>query len=150
MKLNKIRIFRKILRKLERELNGHLKTNTACSGVSIPQCHTILGIEEQRSTTIGQLSKLQGLDKSTLSRTIDGLFNIGLVKRLPHQSDRRYLSIALTDQGKATCAKINRFNDEYFTRIFDMIPEEKHDLINECFDLIAGAMAKNRMTQNET
>jgi len=144
MKRSKIRTFRKILRKFERELNDRLKENTVCSGVSLAQCHAVLELEEQGETTIGKLAESLGLDKSTLSRTIDGLFNVGLVKRFPHQNDRRYMSIVLTQQGQATCGKINRSNDEYFTRVFQAIPEEKHDLVLECFGIVAEAMKKER------
>ena len=144
MKRSKIRTFRKILRKFERELNDRLKENTVCSGVSLAQCHAVLELEEQGETTIGKLAGSLGLDKSTLSRTIDGLFNVGLVKRFPHQNDRRYMSIVLTKQGQATCGKINSSNDAYFTQVFQAIPEEKHDLVLECFGIVAEALKKKR------
>jgi DNA-binding MarR family transcriptional regulator len=148
MPLAKIRRFRKILRKLERELNDRLKENTIYCGVSLAQCHAVLEIEEQRETTIGKLAKSLGLDKSTLSRTIDGLFNVGLVKRFPHQADRRYMAITLTKQGQATCGKINSTSDDYFIRIFQTIPEEKHDTIIESFGIVAEAMKKGRRIEN--
>jgi DNA-binding MarR family transcriptional regulator len=148
MKRSKIRTFRKILRRLERELYDRLKENTACSGVSLAQCHAVLELEEKGETTIGKLAESLGLDKSTLSRTIDGLFNVGLVNRFPHQNDRRYMSIAMTEQGQAACGKINRSSDEYFTRVFQTIPEEKHDLIIECFGIVAEAMKKERGIKN--
>jgi len=149
MILSKIRRFRKILRKLERELNDRLKENTVCCGVSLAQCHAVLELEEQGETTIGKLAESLGLDKSTLSRTIDGLFNVGLVKRFPHQNDRRYMAISLTNQGQATCGKINSTSDDYFTRIFQKIPEEKHDTVIESFGIVAEAMKKGRRIENE-
>jgi DNA-binding MarR family transcriptional regulator len=149
MILSKIRRFRKILRKLERELNDRLKENTVCCGVSLAQCHAVLELEEQEETTIGKLAKSLGLDKSTLSRTIDGLFNVGLVKRFPHQTDRRFMAVTLTEQGQATCRKINSTSDDYFTRIFQTIPEEKHDMVIESFGIVAEAMKKGRRIENE-
>jgi DNA-binding MarR family transcriptional regulator len=148
MILSKIRRFRKILRKLERELYDRLKKNTVCCGVSLAQCHAVLALEEQEEMTIGKLAKSLGLDKSTLSRTIDGLFNLGLVKRFPHQTDRRYTAITLTKQGMATCGKINSTSDDYFTRIFQAIPEEKHDMVIESFGIVAEAMNKGRRIEN--
>ena len=148
MTLSKIRRFRKILRQLERELNDRLKENTVHCGVSLAQCHAVLELEAQGDTTIGQLAKSLGLDKSTLSRTVDGLFNRGLVNRFPYQNDRRYMSVTLSEQGRTTCGKINRSNDEYFTRIFQAIPEEKHDSVIESFGLVAEAMRKRRSIGN--
>ncbi len=149
MILSKIIRFRKILRKLERELNDRLKENTVCCGVSLAQCHAVLELEEQEETTIGKLAKSLGLEKSTLSRTIDGLFSVGLVKRFPHQTDRRFMAITLTEQGQATCGKINSTSDDYFTRIFQAIPEEKHDMVIESFGIVAEAMKKGRKIENE-
>lgn len=148
MALSKIRRFRKILRKLERELNDRLKENTVFCGVSLAQCHAVLEIEEQGETTIGKLAKSLGLDKSTLSRTIDGLVNVGLVKRFPHAIDRRYMSVSLSKQGLTTCENINRTNDDYFARIFKAIPEEKHDMVTESFGLVAKAMRQIKEIEN--
>ena len=126
-----------------------MKENTVYCGVSLAQCHAVLEIEEQGKTTIGKLAKSLGLDKSTLSRTIDGLFNVGLVKRFPHRTDRRYMAITLTNQGQATCGKINSTSDDYFTRIFETIPKEKHDMVIESFEIFAEAMKKGRRVENE-
>lgn len=149
MKPHTIRAFQKILRKLERELTDRLKEQTVCCGVSLAQCHAVLELEVLGETTIGKLAQSLGLDKSTLSRTIDGLFNVGLVKRFPHRTDRRYIAITLTSQGQATCKMINSTGDDYFTRIFDTIPKEKHDTIIESFSMIAEAMKKERRIENE-
>ncbi len=144
MKLKEIRRFRNLLRMFERELSKRLKCDTACHGVSLPQCHAILEIEAHGETTVGELAKSLGLDKSTLSRTIDGLFNIGLVKRFTHRSDRRYMSVALTTQGQTVCRQINKANDASFTDVFRAIPEEKHDAVMAGFTLLVEAMNGKR------
>ena len=131
MNITKIRDFRRILRKLERILNDQLKNDICCCGVSLAQCHAILEIDEQGEVTIGQLAKSLALDKSTLSRTIDGLFNIGLVTRVPHHSDRRCMVITLSEQGKETCKEIHRLNDEYSQHVFHVLPDEKHEMLVE-------------------
>lgn len=140
MKTATIRSFRKQLRRFERLLNGQLKDY--CCGVTLGQCHTLLEIEEQGKTTIVNLTKILDLDKSTLSRTIDGLVNIGLVKRVPHPSDRRYTQLDLTKQGKDICKRLNKENDNYFKRVFQMIPSEEHDGVIEHFEILVQGFSK--------
>jgi DNA-binding MarR family transcriptional regulator len=141
MESSEIRSFRKILRQFERLLNSQLKH--CCSGVTLAQCHALLEIEEAGEATLIQLSKNLGLDKSTLSRTIDGLVRIDLVNRVTHPSDRRFMLLTLTPRGKKTCADINRANDEYYGHVFQTIPEEKHGEVITYFRMLVQAMNSN-------
>ena len=138
---SKIRSFRKTLRQFERLLDGLLKESCCCCGITTAQCHALLEIEADGQTTTVQLSKSLGLDKSTLSRTIDGLVNIGLAERIPHPSDRRYTLIALSKQGKIICEEINRVNDDYFERVFRAIPDAEHDEVTRYFGILVKAIA---------
>ncbi len=145
MKTLKIREFRNRLRAFERKLWDQLNdqlNGKSCSNVSLAQCHTILELGEQGRTTIGELAKSMGLDKSTLSRTIDSLVKKGLVDRVPNPSDRRYTLINLTKGGESICKQINSTNDVYFERIFKAIPKGEHDKIIQSFELLVEAMNK--------
>lgn len=134
MDVQKIRSFRKTLRKFERLTNIH--TKSCCSGVTLAQCHVLLEIEEHGQATTGQLAEQLGLDKSTLSRTIDGLVNIGLVERLPHPSDRRFTPLTLTEQGKETGRAFNRDADDYYGRVLNNIPEADQKEVIRYFALL--------------
>ncbi len=142
MNVSEIRFFRKMLRRFERLLSDQVKESGGCIGVTLAQCHAILEIEEHGETTIGELSGSLGLDKSTLSRTIDGLVKRGLVERIPHPMDRRVALLHLTEQGAATCKDINRDNDAYFGRILQLIPVEKKTGVVESFGLLVQAMVE--------
>ncbi len=118
--------FRKTIRKFEREINIGLKDDPRTGGLNMVQCHTIINLGNDGEVSIGEMAKELGVDKSTLSRTVDGLVNIGLVDRCTHPSDRRYLMIDLTEQGRVVCKKINKINNDYFADIFSTIPKEEH------------------------
>jgi DNA-binding MarR family transcriptional regulator len=139
MEIKKIRRFRKVLRNFERLTTVQLKS--CCSGVSLAQCHVLLEIEEQGQATTGQLAQRLGLDKSTLSRTIDGLVSIGLVERLPNPSDRRFTPLVVTKQGKAICDAINREADDYYGRVFKNIPQGKHEPVIRDLSLLVQALS---------
>ncbi|MFC2168056.1 MarR family winged helix-turn-helix transcriptional regulator [Acidobacteriota bacterium] len=132
--------FREKLRHLERALIELLKEDNVCFGVTVSQCHILLEIGGKTEASIVDLSSVLNLDTSTLSRSIDGLVNIGLVNRQQNPKDRRYVCVSLSDQGIRIYRAIEKANNAYFSKIFRLIPEDKHDQITESFLLFFEAM----------
>ncbi|HUX07341.1 MAG TPA: MarR family transcriptional regulator [Acidobacteriota bacterium] len=143
MEKAKIRGFRRNLRRFERLIESQIKDACFCTGVSMAQCHLLLEIEGQGETTAAALSESMGLDKSTLSLTIDCLVGSGLVERREHPVDRRYTLLCLSEQGRKICAEINQVNDEYYESIFQMIPAEKHEEVISCFGLLVDSLIED-------
>ena len=140
MSQSTIRDFRKTLRKFERLIIDQQKYVSCCSGVTIAQCHTLLEIEHLGRTTTAELAGRMDLDKSTLSRTIDGLVNIGLVKRETHRSDRRFIQLTLSTQGRKVCHEINTENDHYYSKVMEAIPANIRGQVLEGFDHLVNAL----------
>jgi DNA-binding MarR family transcriptional regulator len=140
MDSERLSLFREKLRHLERELIELLKEDNVCFGVTVPQCHILLEIGEKTETSIVELASVLNLDTSTLSRSIDGLVSIGLVSRQQNPNDRRYVCVSLSEQGKRVYESIEKANNAYFSKIFRLIPEDKHDQIFESFLLFFEAM----------
>ncbi|MCJ7582646.1 MAG: MarR family transcriptional regulator [Candidatus Aminicenantes bacterium] len=140
MNREQLSLFREKLRHLERELIELLKEDNVCCGVSVSQCHILLEVGGKRETSIVDLASKLNLDTSTLSRSIDGLVSIGLVDRQQNPNDRRYVNISLSKQGKQVYSSIEKANNAYFSKIFRLIPEDKHDQIIKSFLLFFEAM----------
>jgi len=135
----KIKEFRKSLRKLERKLAERLDGNSACCGVTVAQCHTLLAIEERTNTTITELAVELELDKSTLSRTIENLVGTGLVSRETNADNRRSQHIRLTPEGEKTVSAIHEQSNDFFTSVFADIPKSKHPVVIEGLSLLANS-----------
>jgi DNA-binding MarR family transcriptional regulator len=105
----------------------------------------LLEIEESGPVHIQKLADRMHLDKSTVSRTVDGLATIGLVDREPGQDDRRFTLVRLTGQGAAICSSINRINDDYYRRVFESIPEEQHEDVVRSVASLARAMSATEL-----
>ncbi len=140
MKKSKIRSFRRNLRRFER-LN-QLTNVTCCRGITLAQCHVLLEMEELIKTTTKQLSENLRLDKSTLSRTVEGLKKLGLVKRGAHAYDRRFTILTLTRKGKDKCDSLNKFNDTLYSNIFGKFPEKERESFFQNFDDMVQAMSE--------
>jgi DNA-binding MarR family transcriptional regulator len=135
-----IRSFRRDLRVLEREVARTLSRETVCCGVTIAQCHVLLEIEERGRTSVSELVSALELDKSTLSRTVDGLCCSGLLSRETDSGNRRRQIIALTDKGSAASDSINDTCDTYYGRLLASIPERQRRMIVESAALLGRAM----------
>ncbi len=139
-----IRRFRKNLRVLEREIARSLASETECCGVTMAQCHLLLEVAERGRTSITELSDALELDKSTLSRTVDSLWNAGLLSREAVPLDRRQQLICLTDKGREKTGAIDRLCDDSVARLFRHIPSNKRIQVRDVVAVLAGAMRKNR------
>jgi DNA-binding MarR family transcriptional regulator len=139
-----LRIFRGHLRVLEREIERSLATETGCCGVTLPQCHLLLEVEEKGETGVTDLASSLELDKSTLSRAVDGLWRAGRVSRESDPENRRRQVVSLTRKGREKTLSINTRCDDFYARLFRGIPLEKRASVRECVALLAEAMRKTR------
>lgn len=138
-----IRKFRKILRRFEREI--FVQSNeSCCNGVTLAQCHTLLEIECKNKESITELAKSLSLDKSTISRTIDGLVNIGLVNRTIPAENRRMATLELTDAGKSICNTINCNNDKYIYETLSILTDSEKEEFTRLFEKITNQMIQLR------
>lgn len=143
-----VREFRRVLRRLEREIGWQLKSETDCCGVTVSQCHIILELGSQSETSLVDLSSTLRLDPSTLSRTINTLVDTGVVNRLVNPDDRRYITLSLTDKGLSIYQSIEAVCNQNYKEIFQMIPEDKHKQIIESFVLFTTALIDYRESGN--
>ncbi len=135
-----LRHFRSGIRTLERELGLHLKDQTTCCGVTMAQCHALLELDSSGTLTVSGLAKTLGLDKSTLSRTLDSLAAAALVERTPDPDDRRALNVALTEKGQAVARRINDECDAYYRKLFQRFSTAQREKVLEAVEILAEAM----------
>lgn len=134
---------REMLRILLRNLGVLEKSDASCCGVTIAQCHAIVEIGRAKEISLNELADLLGLDKSTMSRTINNLVEANLVVRDLHTENRRYVTIKLTDNGIGVFNNIEGTMAQYYQSIFKAIPEEKRDQVLESIKLLTNAV-KNK------
>lgn len=140
MDVEMIRLFRDRVRQVQQKLGWSQRNDIQCCGVTMAQCHALLAMGEVQEMSIVELASILDVDTSNLSRTVDNMVKAGLLNRVPNPQDRRYVSLTLTDVGKKASATIEHLFNAYLTRVFELIPEEKHRQIMESLDLVAGAL----------
>ena len=143
MKKAYIHKFREVLRVFDQEL--FLQNNASCcNGISLAQCITLLEIEKNSEISVSDLAKNLSLDKSTVSRTVDGLVNINMVNRVIPKENRRLALINLTGSGRQVCSSINYTNDSYIREVLKDFTEEEREEFLSLFGKLTSNMAKLR------
>ncbi|MFO7850287.1 MAG: MarR family transcriptional regulator [Spirochaetia bacterium] len=144
-----IREFRRALRYLERVISSNVKDNSVCCGVTPTQCHLLLKVEEAGEISPSELKEYLGLDKSSLSRTIDGLVRLSLLERRESSTDRRYHSISLTERGGRFVERLNEECDAYYKPIYESLPEEIRVRILEDFEALSKASQQGAIANSK-
>jgi len=135
---------RELIRILVRNLGILEKSDAACCGISIAQCHAIVEIGRSGEISLNKLAEILILDKSTMSRTINNLVENGLVIRELHPEDRRFVSIKLSEKGLQVYKDTEGSMAGYYEKIFASIPEEKRGQVLESLKLIINAVNENK------
>lgn len=142
MNITELEKFRKNIRILEILLEDHEKENAAEDGLTIPQFHVLAAISEKTGCSLNDVAADLVLDKSTISRTIDGLVKLGLVIRETNPDNRRLSTLNLTESGQNSLSKINSKNNSLYTDILEEFPNEIRIPFLEGFDLFALSLKK--------
>ena len=138
-----IKKFREVLRRFEREI--FVQTNECCcNGVTLAQCHALLEIASKNKESVTELAKTLSLDKSTVSRTIDGLVSMGLVDRSIPEENRRTSILQLTKEGENVCLSINGNNDKYISSTLSILTKAEQEELLRLFGKITNQMMQLR------
>ena len=144
-----IRKFRSVLRRFDRELY-YQNNSSCCNGISLSQCHALMEIEQKKDISVTEVSDALMLNKSTISRTVDGLVNIGLLNREIPKEDRRTAVLNLTDTGKKVCNDINWNNDRYIQKYLEVLNTDEQDTLITLLDKVTRQMSKLRNSDDES
>jgi len=85
------------------------------SGLSPAQMHTIEIIGHRKNLRMKELAEKLGVTTGTLTMSVDKLEKLGLVKRKPHDTDRRSYFVVLTNKGEKMFEEHHQFHED-FTR----------------------------------
>ncbi len=109
-------------------------------GTTVVQRHVLLDIGEKKQTTIGDISKELSLNKGNVSKSVQQLAEMGCIERMTSEDDRRYTYISLTEKGRRLYEKIDHTVDNYYQKVFKLIPKEKQSIVIDGFKIFTDAI----------
>ena len=135
--------FREDIRLLVRKLGILDKvTHNRSNEITLPQCHAMIEIGRHPGISLKELATKLNIDVSTTSRTVEGLVKKGLALRISSESDRRYISITLSESGNNLFRHTEESMFYYYRNVFDRIPYEKQEQVLESLSLMISAFTK--------
>lgn len=141
---NQTQLLREGLRLLVRKLGVLERGEASCCGITLSQCHTIVEIGRAGKMSANRLTEILGVDKSTVSKSIDKLVNQDFLIRDSDPQDGRSLILRLSDKGQLSFAEIEKRAITYFAEVVDGIPDNKREQVIESLQYLAQALKDPR------
>ncbi|MBP2627583.1 MAG: transcriptional regulator, MarR family [Firmicutes bacterium] len=129
--LNQTQLLRENLRILVRKLGVLERGEASCCGMTLSQSYTIVEIGRAGAMSANQLTEILGVDKSTVSKSIDKLVNNGILVRSSDPEDRRSVILCLSNKGQLAFEEVEKRAIAYFGEVVADIPDDKREQIVE-------------------
>jgi DNA-binding MarR family transcriptional regulator len=137
---NQAQLLRENLRILVRKLGILDRGEASCCGLTLSQSYTIVEIGRAGTISVNLLTEILGVDKSTVSKSVDKLVNNGVLIRDTDPEDRRSVILRLTDEGQAVFGEIEKRSTEYFEDVAAAMPGDKREQIVEGLQYLIQAL----------
>jgi len=125
-----------------------LQPTVTGSAVSPTECHTLIELGRTSHLTAGDLSRLLGLDKSTVSRVVARLTTKGLVEVQESGGDQRLKPLRLTPKGREQLVGIDRGANTRVAAALEVLSGEERHTVLQGMALYAKALDRARRQQD--
>jgi len=140
---NQAELLRENLRLLVRKLGILEREGALCCDITLSQCHTIVEIGRSGGMSINMLAEILGLDKSTVSRSVDKLVDDEIVVRDIDPQDRRYINLHLSKKGQSLFTEVESRMAVYFESVIADIPAGKREQVVESLQYLIHALKES-------
>ncbi|NUO99109.1 MAG: MarR family transcriptional regulator [Nonomuraea sp.] len=107
-------------------LTRRLRRQAAAHSLTPTQFATLAAVERHSGITPGELAELEKVQPPSMTRVIAALEERGLVARTPHPTDRRQVSVTVTEAAQTLLKEERRRKEAWLTqRLKDLSPEER-------------------------
>ena len=130
----------RLTKELLRKFQMRDRNEITCCGVSVSQCYTLDTLYEHGEMSMVQLARKMFLDKSTMTRVVDGLIERELVLRRLDENDRRLIYVNLTPAGRALIEQIRGQQMISLRQILERIPANERQRLLDGLELFSNAV----------
>ena len=116
-------------RALWRELVIGITEGVAKLDIGFTQLAALYAVSGPETLTVGDLAERLGRSPSATSRLVDGLVRRGYLRRSEEVADRRQRVLALTDEGQAVVASVDRDRADQFLAVVRPMPMAERALV---------------------
>lgn len=107
-------------------LNRRLRRQAAVHSLTPTQFATLAAVDRHGGITPGELAELEKVQPPSMTRVIAALEERGLVSRSPHPTDRRQVTVTVTEAAKKLLKEERARKEAWLTRqLKELSPEER-------------------------
>ncbi|NBE99531.1 MarR family transcriptional regulator [Nonomuraea sp. KC401] len=107
-------------------LTRRLRRQAAAHSLTPTQFATLAAVERHSGITPGELAELEKVQPPSMTRVIAKLEERGLVARTPHPTDRRQVTVTVTEAAEKLLKEERRRKEAWLTqRLKDLSSEER-------------------------
>ena len=107
-------------------LTRRLRRQAAAHSLTPTQFATLAAVERHSGITPGELAELEKVQPPSMTRVIAALEERGLVARTPHPTDRRQVTVTVTEAAQTLLKEERRRKEAWLTqRLKELTPEER-------------------------
>ncbi|MEV0593047.1 MarR family winged helix-turn-helix transcriptional regulator [Nonomuraea cavernae] len=107
-------------------LNRRLRRQAAAHSLTPTQFATLAAVERHSGITPGELAELEKVQPPSMTRVVAGLEARGLLSRSPHPTDRRQVTVTVTEEAQRLLKEERRRKEAWLTRqLKELTPQER-------------------------
>lgn len=125
MDTNDVARLRTVINKLSRQFNA----SATDEGLTPAQASALGLIVTEGPLTLTELTEIEGLNPTMVSRVVGKLDDAGLVRRVPKPADLRSVTVEVTVAGRETQQRIKAARGEVVTEYLDRLSTVDRDAI---------------------
>ncbi len=133
------------LRRIIRAVDCHSRALAQKHGLTGPQLVVLSELASAREIRVGELARKISLSHATVSGVLDRLEKRGLVSRIRGGSDRRIVTVGLTESGRVAQGKAPPLLQEEFLSEFGKLGEEEQTQILSALQRVASMMSADKL-----
>jgi DNA-binding MarR family transcriptional regulator len=135
---------RSIMQQFIRSFGLLEQTKTPCGfSLSLSQVFALQELEKQTLTITELAEKLQ-LERSSVSRLIDGLVKGGFVSRDLNENNRREVVLALTEKGTSSIHRVRDQSVDFYKTILGKMSDSEQAQFYESFKTFTNSLTEVR------
>ena len=116
----------------------------AGGGLSPTMVATLASIERHKVLTPGELARIEGVQRPTMTRAINRLAEAGLIDRREDPEDRRSSLLSVSEQGHRYLAEHRSRKSAWLANLIEDMPAEDADTLARAAEILTQALEGHR------
>ncbi len=106
-----------------------------------PHQFSVLARLSEKPRTLRELADIERVSAPSMTRTVAGLVDRGLVSRADDPTDGRQVIVSLTDEGRAIWRDVRRRRDQWMAQRLKDLSAEERDVLARASEILARVVA---------